>query len=575
MWGGLQKVSRGPPPRSSSRTRPPTAFLTFSVHCAFDIAIVRWLGVLLPPLPPRLGARDKGPAGARHYRRVTSGVYSEVGRGCDLWSMLACSARGVRAVAGLTGPHTFCAPRGMAVWGGGGSVVPHAGRCHRRLFVVCVGGGGGRNKDRRSMPVRGGGYRGGSGVLPRMGLGHEAPDTLPPHTPEAQVYDHSTSDSTECRPEFTAAAVIEWVAFVSPTLPSPFWEYSVATRPARLGAKYQAASRSESTPHRHVLVCICRNVEAVRSDPTCVHGTTLSLFYVGLQYVNTVLGGGVGLGEGLTWSPTHGPRRLPCRTRLGGCTRVSGHGSRVRGGGGGVLRLWTGLMSVGERAPPGEPCQGSDLLEERGEQPPVVLDQHALQQREDEAREDGGHEGLLALLRRGRGTVQQPRHEGVDAVQRGIGVLTGLEELLDIVAFLGEVLQAQVLEVEVPFCVCRWHAAPPAYVRADLYDVTGTDMGRQSKGRPLRGTGRGNTKTSACNPRRAPCTMGGAGHTRGHKGGVFAQRGHSANYYGDYPGNNPANHPPAESCTINSNLKNSIAFGSAPRREVDSQPISP
>ena len=35
-------------------------------------------------------------------------------------------------------------------------------------------------------------------------------------------------------------------------------------------------------------------------------------------------GGGVGLGEGLTRSPTHS-RRLPCRTRLGGCTRVSGH----------------------------------------------------------------------------------------------------------------------------------------------------------------------------------------------------------------------------------------------------------
>ena len=28
------------------------------------------------------------------------------------------------------------------------------------------------------------------------------------------------------------------------------------------------------------------------------------------------------------------------------------------------------------------------------------------------------------------------------------------------------------------------------------------------------------------------------------QGGVFAQRGHSANYYGDYPGNNPENHPP-------------------------------
>ena len=36
-----------------------------------------------------------------------------------------------------------------------------------------------------------------------------------------------------------------------------------------------------------------------------------------------------------------------------------------------------------------------------------------------------------------------------------------------------------------------------------------------------------------------------------------AQRAHSANYYGDYPGNNPENHAPAESCTINSKLKNS------------------
>ena len=41
------------------------------------------------------------------------------------------------------------------------------------------------------------------------------------------------------------------------------------------------------------------------------------------------------------------------------------------------------------------------------------------------------------------------------------------------------------------------------------------------------------------------------------QGGVFAQRGHSANYYGDYPGNNPENHAPAESCTTNSKLKNS------------------
>ena len=35
--------------------------------------------------------------------------------------------------------------------------------------------------------------------------------------------------------------------------------------------------------------------------------------------------GWVGLGQGLTRSPTHGPRCLPCGTRLGGRTRVSGH----------------------------------------------------------------------------------------------------------------------------------------------------------------------------------------------------------------------------------------------------------
>ena len=50
---------------------------------------------------------------------------------------------------------------------------------------------------------------------------------------------------------------------------------------------------------------------------------------------------------------------------------------------------------------------------------------------------------------------------------------------------------------------------------------------------------------------------GGGGDGPHDVGGVFAQRGHSANYYGDYPGNNPENHPPAESCTINSKLKNS------------------
>ena len=62
----------------------------------------------------------------------------------------------------------------------------------------------------------------------------------------------------------------------------------------------------------------------------------------------------------------------------------------------------------------------------------------------------------------------------------------------------------------------------------------------------------------------------------GPTGGVFAQRAHSANYYGDYPGNNPENHPPAESCTINSKLKKfkhlMLAMGP---RDLNSAPYSP
>ena len=43
------------------------------------------------------------------------------------------------------------------------------------------------------------------------------------------------------------------------------------------------------------------------------------------------------------------------------------------------------------------------------------------------------------------------------------------------------------------------------------------------------------------------CTSGvGSKASVTRTGGVFAQRAHSANYYGDYPGNNPENHPPAK-----------------------------
>ena len=66
-------------------------------------------------------------------------------------------------------------------------------------------------------------------------------------------------------------------------------------------------------------------------------------------------------------------------------------------------------------------------------------------------------------------------------------------------------------------------------------------------------------------PTTPPPPHGGVGYCQNYhvpdlRGGFHtarAQRGHSANYYGDYPGNNPENHPPAEGCTINSKLKNS------------------
>ena len=35
-------------------------------------------------------------------------------------------------------------------------------------------------------------------------------------------------------------------------------------------------------------------------------------------------------------------------------------------------------------------------------------------------------------------------------------------------------------------------------------------------------------------------------------GGVFAQRGHGANYYSVYPGNTPEKHPPIKACMLDS-----------------------
>ena len=44
------------------------------------------------------------------------------------------------------------------------------------------------------------------------------------------------------------------------------------------------------------------------------------------------------------------------------------------------------------------------------------------------------------------------------------------------------------------------------------------------------------------------------GNRRCPQGGVFAQRAHSASYYGVYPGNSPKNLPPLEACMSNSKV---------------------
>ena len=59
-------------------------------------------------------------------------------------------------------------------------------------------------------------------------------------------------------------------------------------------------------------------------------------------------------------------------------------------------------------------------------------------------------------------------------------------------------------------------------------------------------------------------------------GGVFAQRAHSANHYGDYPGNNPENHPP---CGIMHNQFKTQKFKhlmlAMGPRDLNSAPYSP
>ena len=121
--GGLERSGVGPP-LSPSRACLHKAFIAFSVHCVFDIAIVHRLSVLPPPLPD-LGKR-LGAAGSGHYRRVTPWVYSELGRGFFPCPVLACGAQGGLAVGGLTWPHCLAQRhRGWAGGAGGGSLLPN------------------------------------------------------------------------------------------------------------------------------------------------------------------------------------------------------------------------------------------------------------------------------------------------------------------------------------------------------------------------------------------------------------------------------------------------------------------
>ena len=138
--GGPRGLKRSgvDPPLSSSRACLHKAFIAFSVHCVFDIAILRRLSVLPPPLPD-LGARDWGllvlgiTAGSRRRCTPSWGVASP----CPV---LACGAQGVLAVAGLARPHTFhLCSLGHGGEGGGEGVRGHSFWPLPPAPVCCVG----------------------------------------------------------------------------------------------------------------------------------------------------------------------------------------------------------------------------------------------------------------------------------------------------------------------------------------------------------------------------------------------------------------------------------------------------
>ena len=106
--------------------------------------------------------------------------------------------------------------------------------------------------------------------------------------------------------------------------------YDGMPREHRHNTVKQQACTPTTTTRSHSPREPCKTVQnCAKLCKTVQHGATLKEkdaclgMWVCCRYHKG--GGWVGLGQGLAWSPTHGPPRLPCRTRLGGRTRVSGH----------------------------------------------------------------------------------------------------------------------------------------------------------------------------------------------------------------------------------------------------------
>ena len=118
--GDIQRSGVGPP-LSSNGACLHTAFIAFSVHCVSGWRFnVRWQRVP-SSLHPTWPGRETRPVGSRHYHLVPPGHRSKLRCGFCLCAVLACPFWAVRAVAGLTRPHTLrmWLTKAWGGWGGG------------------------------------------------------------------------------------------------------------------------------------------------------------------------------------------------------------------------------------------------------------------------------------------------------------------------------------------------------------------------------------------------------------------------------------------------------------------------